>query len=234
MKTLLGLALAALFGLGAPAFAQSAGTPVVVELYTSQGCSSCPPADRVLADLAARDDVVALALHVDYWDYMGWKDRFASPAFSDRQRAYARHAGARTVYTPQMIVGGADHLIGTHVAELQALIRAHAARPPAVDLALERRGAKLRLRAAPRQALPEGTFVQFVRYDPLRRVSIERGENAGRVIDYANIVTEWRRLREWNGPEELVLDLDAPGPQPVVVIVQEPGPGRILGVAHLR
>ena len=97
--------------LGGPLFAQEGR--VVVELYTSQGCSSCPPADALLDELAKRNDVIALALHVDYWDYLGWKDTFSSAAFSARQNGYARAANARTVYTPQMVIGGACPLCAT-------------------------------------------------------------------------------------------------------------------------
>ena len=94
-----------------PAIAQD--QPVVVELFTSQGCSSCPPADALLHELAARDDVVALAMHVDYWDYIGWKDVFGNPAHSARQRAYAKAGNRRMVYTPQMIVNGENRLLAT-------------------------------------------------------------------------------------------------------------------------
>ena len=101
--------------------------PVVVELFTSQGCSSCPPADAFLHELSQRDDVIALALHVDYWDYIGWKDIFAQPAFTKRQKAYAKAGGRRSVYTPQMIIGGQDHVVGTHEENASALIQQHAA-----------------------------------------------------------------------------------------------------------
>lgn len=85
---------------------------VVVELFTSQGCSSCPPADALLAELDKSADVIALALHVDYWDYIGWKDSFADPENTERQRGYARAAKARSIFTPQMVIGGVDHVIG--------------------------------------------------------------------------------------------------------------------------
>ena len=101
MKHLLSTTFAALMALSAPVFADS---PVVVELFTSQGCSSCPPADKMLHALAKRDDVIALALHVDYWDYIGWKDQFAQAKFTKRQRNYAALGNRRSIYTPQMIV----------------------------------------------------------------------------------------------------------------------------------
>ncbi len=217
------------------AAAQSAtDNPVVVELYTSQGCSSCPPADKILSGLAGRDDVIALALHVDYWDYIGWKDIFASPAFSDRQRAYASVAGARTVYTPQMIVAGMDHLTGARPAELDRLIRRFTARMSTVSLGLDRQGDRLRVKLHTTAPLRRGAVVQLVRYIPHRTVEIGRGENAGRTLSYSNIVTEWHRVAEWDGRSDLALELAAAGQEPVVVIIQEDGPGPILAAARLR
>ncbi|MCB2115088.1 MAG: DUF1223 domain-containing protein [Rhodobacteraceae bacterium] len=235
MKSLIALAL----GLGVAAASQGAAqdrgkAPVVVELYTSQGCSSCPPADAVMAGLAQRPDVIALALHVDYWDYIGWKDTFADAAYAKRQRAYARVAGARTVYTPQMIVGGMDHLVGVREDELEALIRRFSARPVPVALTLGRKGATVRIEARADMPVPGGAVVQLVRYTPKASVAIERGENAGHRIDYANIVTDWNAVADWDGAEPLSLDVEAPGEAPVVVIVQKPGPGPILAAAVLK
>ena len=98
---------------------------VVVELYTSQGCSSCPPADEFIAMLASNPQILPLALHVDYWDYIGWEDKFANPKFTDRQRAYARDIGSRTIYTPQLIIGGSDRIEGFAPAETAERLRAH-------------------------------------------------------------------------------------------------------------
>ncbi|MEZ5779900.1 MAG: DUF1223 domain-containing protein [Paracoccaceae bacterium] len=235
MRRMVVAALSLWLALGGLAGAQSSGdSPVVLELYTSQGCSSCPPADKILAGMAGRDDVIALALHVDYWDYLGWKDAFGDPKFSKRQRAYARFAGARTVYTPQMIVGGMDHLVGVRPAELDALIRSHANKAEKVDLRLGRQGGAVQLSATAAAALPRGSVVQLVRYKPVERVEIRRGENAGRVFDYANIVTEWSQIAEWDGASPLDLRIKAGGSDPVVVIIQEPGPGPILAAARLR
>ncbi len=97
----------------------------MVELFTSQGCSSCPPADAYLAHLATEPDVIALALHVDYWDYIGWTDKFGSPPFTERQKAYARAEGHRTIYTPQMIVNGTERIAGTNPAQVESDIRHH-------------------------------------------------------------------------------------------------------------
>ena len=191
------LTIAAL-GAGAAA-AEEARGPVVVELFTSQGCSSCPPADALLAELAPRDDVIALALHVDYWDYIGWKDSFASPVFTKRQKAYARAAGARTIYTPQMIVGGSAVLTGLKPMQLVDLIREQGAAAPRVRILLTRAGDTVEIRAVAEPPLDRPATVQLVRYLPERRVEITHGENAGRAIAYANIVTQWQALGDWDG-----------------------------------
>ena len=226
-------AFAAVASVAALTMAHADG-PVVVELYTSQGCSSCPPADDVLSTLAGRDDVVPLALHVDYWDYIGWADTFADPAYTMRQKAYARAAGSRSIYTPQMVVGGVDHIIGTHPRELAAAIRVHAGTDSPVTLTARRDGGTLHIAAEAEGALARATMVQLVRYRPSASVSIERGENAGRTIDYTNIVASWQPLAEWDGRAPLAIDAAVDGDLPAVVIVQEAGPGRILAAERVR
>jgi hypothetical protein len=216
------------------AFAPGTDNPVVVEPFTSQGCSSCPPADAILGDLAARDDVIALALHVDYWDYIGWADTFADPAYTKRQRAYARVAGARNIYTPQMVVGGMDHLVGVRPMELSDLIDRHNAKDSTIDLDLARSGDSLRIAATASAPLRAGAVVQLVRYRPKATVAIERGENAGREISYVNIVESITSLGEWDGSAPLAMQESVSGDDAVVVIVQEPGMGPILAAARLR
>ncbi len=221
----------------APHDAAAQTQPVVVELYTSQGCSSCPPADEILAGLARRDDVIALALHVDYWDYIGWKDEFASPAFSKRQKAYAKAAGHRTVYTPQMIVGGRDQLVGAKSMELAELIDQHARQTPGALVSLSRQGGKLFVTADRNgnARLPDLMIVQLVRFDPLRKVDIGRGENAGRTIAYANIVTSWDPIGNWDGKGPMQFSVDMGGnASPLAVVVQAEGNGPIVAAAQLR
>ena len=208
--------------------------PVVVELFTSQGCSSCPPADEFLSTLAGRDDVIALALHVDYWDYIGWKDVFADPSFTTRQKAYAISAGRRSVYTPQMIVGGREHVVGNHPVDVTELIRKHATQAQPVTLTLNRTGDQLRITAQTDQPLPDPVLVQLVRYRPSARVEIHKGENAGRTMEYSNIVTEWHILAEWDTRQVFETGGPIPGDLPVVVIVQKKGPGEVLAAARLR
>ncbi len=213
--------------------AQAQDDPVVVELYTSQGCSSCPPADAILHELAARDDVIALALHVDYWDYIGWKDEFASPAYTERQRQYARVANARTIYTPQMVIGGRDHVVGAKPMEMTDAIRAHQRNQTGFSVDLRRTGDTLRIEAQGRRAPSAPLVVQLVRYDPEETVEIRRGENAGRTLSYANIVESWQVLGQWDTGSSWVAETRVRGRQPVVVIVQEAGPGLIVAAAEL-
>ncbi len=215
-----------------PVAAQST-TGVLVELYTSQGCSSCPPADAFLSELAQADGVIALALHVDYWDYIGWEDAFADPAFTERQKMYARAANSRMVYTPQMIVGGLDRVEGNTPDAVVRFIGKHMAHSGGVDLTLTRKGAQVEIRASAAQPLAKGAMVQLVRYLPEATIQIERGENAGRSMTYHNIVTSWQRVGEWQGGAPLDMTADAPGDEPVVVILQEPGPARVLAAARL-
>lgn len=219
--------------LASAGLSQAADRPVVVELYTSQGCSSCPPADALLHELADRDDVIALALHVDYWDYIGWKDSFGARAHADRQRAYARAAGKRMIYTPQMIVGGRDHVVGTKPMELARQIERHHDIPAAVPVVLERRGNKLRV-SAPGGMVSGDLMVQLVRYLPRATVDIRRGENAGRTLTYANIVTELSVIGTWNGKQPLSLETRLKDDGPVVVLIQSKRHGPILGAARLR
>lgn len=233
MRGMLGALALAVLATGA-ARGEEARAPVVVELFTSQGCSSCPPADALLAELAPRDDVIALALHVDYWDYIGWQDTFANPAFSKRQKAYAQAAGARSVYTPQMIVDGDVVLTGLKPMQLADAIRERGAQGDQVRITLRRAGELVEIRASAEPPLDGSAVVQIVRYRPEEAVAIRHGENAGREIRYVNIVSHWQALGNWDGKGPLALSAPAPGSDPVVVIVQEPGPGPILAAARLR
>lgn len=205
---------------------------VVVELYTSQGCSSCPPADALLADLVEHEGVIPLALHVDYWDYIGWKDSFADPAFTRRQKAYAHAAGHRTVYTPQLIVGGRDHIIGAKAMKLMQQIEKHRRAAPSVAMALQVQGSDL-LVSAPAAPDAGEMVVQLVRYTPKAQVAIKRGELAGHTLSYSNIVRTWDEVARWDGKSPLSLRLKPSGDLPGVIIIQRKGPGAILAAARL-
>lgn len=206
---------------------------LVVELFSSQGCSSCPPADEFLTMLAADPRVLPLSLHVDYWDYIGWVDTLAQPKFSDRQRAYALDIGSRTVYTPQLIIGGTDRVEGYAPDETIALLREHLAASPAVTVTVTREGDKLMIRAEADPPLTEPVRVQLVRYEPQVTVTIERGENAGRTMTYTNVVTSWDRLEDWTGQAPLELTAPYTGEEQGVVIIQDDGPSAILAAARV-
>ncbi len=225
------LTAALVLAAGAP---QAQPAPVVVELFTSQGCSSCPPADELLAELADRDDVIALALHVDYWDYIGWKDIFGKRAFTARQKGYANAAGQRTIYTPQMIVGGTDHVVGFKPMKLAELIETHADQAGTLRVEARREGGMLIIRTEGRPAAPVDAVVQLVRYIPHKTVEIERGENAGKTITYHNIVTDWTMLGPWNPDQPLQMEVALEGELPAVVILQQRGPGAILAAARVQ
>ena len=214
--------------------AAAADGPVVVELFTSQGCSSCPPADKILAEIANREDIIALALHVDYWDYIGWKDIFANPAFTQRQRAYAQAAGARSIYTPQMVVGGRDHVVGTKPMKLAEFIEAHAEAPDAVSVDLSRSGDRLKVEVRATGDVPGGMVVQLVTYTPNATVEIKRGENAGRTLSYHNIVRDWIEIGKWDGRGTFRSEVRVSSGTPVAVLVQARDAGPILGAAKTR
>ena len=226
------LAVLALLGLVQAPQVASADEVVVVELFTSQGCSSCPPADAMLDDLAARSDVIALAMHVDYWDYIGWKDSFGNPAFSQRQHNYARAANAASVYTPQMVFNGQDGVVGSRPMAVMAALEAHLARGQVFDVSVSRFNDVVRIVAQPG---PRGNYaIQMVRVMPEATVAIRRGENAGRTITYTNIVTDLQTVTRWDGRSRLSHEAYVQGDDGVVVLVQENGNGPIVGAAQLR
>ncbi|RWR12950.1 DUF1223 domain-containing protein [Sinirhodobacter populi] len=206
--------------------ARPARGPVVVELFTSQGCSSCPPADEMFARFAARPDVIALSLHVDYWDYLGWEDPFAQPAFTQRQKGYARAAKSRSIYTPQMIVEGRQSLIGGDETALDMMVREEKGRQKAVSISVSGSDGQYQIELSADPPQPQGAIVQIVRYMPAARVEILRGENAGMVVNYANVVTAWHAVAEWDGRTATRFNAKIEGDDPAVVIVQSAVPGK--------
>jgi len=215
-----------------PALAQQSSTQgVLVELFTSQGCSSCPPADALLKELSKQEGVIALALHVDYWDYIGWQDTFAQEKFTKRQRRYAAARKDNMVYTPQMIVAGSARVKGHDGAEAAAEI---AAARTLGDVTLMRSGEEVVSSATPRSAISGDFVVDMVRYRPQATVRIERGENEGREIAYHNIVTQWENLGHWSGQGVLNMRARAAGEAPVVVIIQRKGPAEVVASAVLK
>ena len=224
--------LAAMAFLAFATAGQAQTNPVVVELFTSQGCSSCPPADALLAELAEEDGVIALALHVDYWDYLGWEDSFASPAFTARQRAYAKKARSRTIYTPQMIVQGEDRLVGSKGEMVRARIAERRHLEPRVRLKVERDGGTIDISLEPVAPELGPADVHVVTFNPSEEVAIEAGENAGQQITYTNIVTGWETVAIWDGVTPVEMRYDGVEDSPGAVIVQKDQMGPVLTAAR--
>lgn len=221
--------------------AATAGEPpkAVIELFTSQGCSSCPPADKVLHELAREPDLVALSLPVDYWDYLGWKDTLASPAFSARQRAYAGARGDRQVFTPQVIVNGTVACVGSDRSQIgRSMARAVAGRPALpVRIDLAETGTMLAIEVGGGES-PASGEVWVLPVVKEREVTIGRGENRGRTITYANVVRRMTRAGFWSGAAarfEVPLKKARYGDADSYVVILQGGeaekPGPILGAA---
>jgi hypothetical protein len=177
-----------------PAAPAAAGGVAVVELFTSEGCSSCPPADDVARELAARPDaeshVYVLAFHVDYWDELGWKDRFASPELTERQHAYARAFGTRGMYTPQMIVSGATQFTGSDRESAHAAIRQALAVPASIGLMLHTRRTATGVLAVDWTAtsVPTNAALNVALVERAATSVVASGENAGRTLRHADVV----------------------------------------------
>ena len=212
------------------ATAQAADAPVVVELFTSQGCSSCPPANANLAAIADRPDVLALSFGVTYWDYLGWKDSFAKPEFTNRQYAYVQSLHRATAYTPQMVVNGEMDLIGNSADELDRKIGTSRDNPPPKAPQVMLGAGRVSISAS---AAPEDTAdVWLVRYDPnIVQVPVARGENGGRTLPHKNVVHDMTRLGGWTG-EAVSFDLPAAADGlKTAILVQSAYTGPILAAA---
>ena len=175
--------------------------------------------------------MIPLALHVDYWDYIGWRDTFAQDKFTKRQRKYAKVNADRMVYTPQMIVAGQVRVKGH---DTESVLAGIAGTKSPITLTLTRKGDDLLISAVSNQTLPNDILVDLVRYFPKMTVQIERGENRGQAISYHNIVTSWQNVGEWTGKAPLAMTTRATGDDPIVVILQEEGPGAVLASAVLK
>jgi hypothetical protein len=241
MRRLLGIfpLLLAVGALVAPlAAAAVVKRQVVVELYTSQGCSSCPPADALLSKLADRKDVIALTLPVTYWDMLGWKDTLASEGNTHRQKAYALAMGRGGIYTPQVVVDGVSDVVGSREAQVESAITARGADMRDVPVALSATPEALHISIGA-GAERNGADATIWLFRILSRASVHigAGENEGRNLTYRNVVRDVRAVGLWKG-QPLSLDLprdDAinTAHDAVVAVVQEGGYGRIIGAAWL-
>ena len=227
------IALAALLlsaGLLPGARAEAQDRPVVVELFTSQGCNSCPPADAFLDELGDREGIIALSLHVDYWDYIGWRDPFADPAYTERQRDYEKRLDNRFIYTPQMVVDGRIDVVGSRREKVE---RAIARASEQQKLSIEVSPSSVTIPAGP--APRSGATVWLALLDRKHETPVGTGENRGRKLVNRNVVRSLTQIGIWNG-EALTLPLDAEGAlaqgrYACAILVQADGTGPILGAA---
>jgi hypothetical protein len=220
-----------------------AETPVVIELFTSEGCSSCPPADALLVELSRKNptngaQLILLGEHVDYWNYIGWTDRFSSAAFSDRQNNYAKQLHLATVYTPQMVIDGHLQLVGNGAAEVYRDISKAAAEPKPAQVSLQWE-AQQKLHVAVQTPAAERPKILLAITEDGLSTAVGAGENGGRTLQHAAVVRQLRELgTAANGQFETTLDVAVhpdwnPAKLKVVVLVQQPGSGKILGAASL-
>ena len=219
--------------------AQAPDRPVVVELFTSQGCNSCPPADRLLGELADRDDVIALAFHVDYWDYIGWKDRFALAAARLRQQAYAKSMHARHIFTPQLIVAGNTSVVGSDRDAVEHAIKAahktSEGQPPASKITLTRGAKEVTLTLSESMQSPPAN-IWLLAYDDRHVTQIPRGENAGRTLIDHHAVRAIVNLGTWDGTEtsrQIAARHWPADSDYLAIVLQVDNHGRILAAATL-
>jgi len=217
-------------GLSTPAWAERA----VVELYTSQGCNSCPPADALLSELAQKPDVLALSFHVTYWDYLGWRDTFGREANTKRQRWYKKTLGAQ-VYTPQMVINGQAQAVGNQRAAVKHALQTTPRLP--VEIALSKNtqgGLTVHLGDAAGQQAKADVYI--VRYDSHQSVAIKRGENRGRTISYTNVVRDMKKIGSYDGTAAVIglpqIAMWAQGSDRCAIIIQD-RTGRIWGAQSM-
>ena len=225
--------------------ADDARPRAVIELFTSQGCGKCPPADALLGRLAADPSLVTLTYAVDYWDYLGWKDTAARPEFTQRQRAYAEVRGDRTVYTPQVVIGGRAHAVGSDRDAIDRTIASLAGEGagPMVDVDIETTRDALVVRVAdgPESLAAPRATVWLVRYERSRTIPIGRGENSGKTVTYTHLVKALQPIGMWKGkalrielPRRDVTPESEEGCAVLLQVESDDGPGAILGARRVE
>jgi hypothetical protein len=215
----------------------------VVELFTSQGCSACPPADKVIGDLAKDPSVIALSMPIDYWDYLGWKDTLADSRFTSRQKAYSQMRGDRDVYTPQAVVNGATQVIGSDVNQINTAIsntqKGDAVMSVPVSMSISGKQVNVAVAAASDASATNRGEVWICSVSKAVPINVGRGENRGRELTYYNVVRNWLKVGDWNGnaanftvPLE---NISRDGVDAAVVYVQDgtrDKPGAMRGAAY--
>jgi hypothetical protein len=210
----------------------------VLELFTSQGCSSCPPADALLKTYIDGHRAIGLSMPVDYWDYLGWKDSLASPKFSERQRDYAKSRGDNMVYTPQIVVNGITHVVGSHEGEIEQAIQdtEKKIRHMQVPLRAWTENGKLEVEAGDARGNGHDDATLWIAImRPSVEVVIQRGENSGRTVTYSNVVREWSQLGTWSG-KKVVFERDLTSMREgttCAVLLQVGSSGPIIAAAEI-
>jgi hypothetical protein len=215
----------------------------VVELFTSQGCSSCPPADKIIGELSKDPSIIALSMPIDYWDYLGWKDTLADSRFSARQKAYSAMRGDREVYTPQVIVNGSAHVIGSDRARIESVIgdtqKADGVMSVPVSMTLSGKQINVSVAASGKGPAAAHGEVWICSISKAVPISIARGENRGREITYHNVVRNLLKVGDWNGSSGSwtvpLENISREGVDAAVVYVQDGNrdkPGAMLGAAY--
>jgi len=228
--------VALVLSLGAAGGAGAGNGPVVVELYTSQGCYSCPPADAYLGKLARQKNVIALSFHITYWDYLGWKDPYALKAATNRQKTYSRHFRRGYVYTPQMVIDGQSEVVGSRKHAVDGAIRKAERRADKFAIKFRKghdRKLYALLPAAADKTKAGRAAVWMVLFDRSHTTEIRRGENGGKRLTYYNVVRMMKRLGTWSGEGAVIgLPVHSAGHDQrdgCAVIVQSEKTGLILG-----
>lgn len=230
MRLPLILAVVLCFWMPAAVVAQN----VVVELFTSQGCSSCPPADKVLHDLALEDEVIVLGWHVDYWDYLGWNDEFASPENTKRQMGYRDRWNLRSLYTPQAVIHGEAQVVGSNEREVRMYVGQFQAEKPMLEIEATASAGSAQIRVSTKTSKLPAAEVFLVRIIPDASTDIRRGENAGRTINYVNVVQDITWIADLNGRSSVEILTAVDSDSYYVVMVQAKNFGPILGAVYLN
>jgi hypothetical protein len=203
--------------------------PTVVELFTSEGCSSCPPADALLAELAGRPDVLALSFHVDYWDRLGWKDPFSSPDATRRQHGYAELLGLATVYTPQIVVDGRWQAVGSDRTEVEQALGSARHNRDDVPVALEVDHGRAQI-AMGRGGDGAAATLLLIGFDRRHVTAVVRGENGGRTLSHADVVRSIEEVARFDGRARTI-EVPIRSPSDRVAAILQARDGRVIGVA---
>lgn len=243
-KGLLFAVLALLLGMAAPAAAQQQASvqPVILELFTSQGCNSCPPADALMQDWMKQPGIIPISLHVDYWDYLGWKDTLSRKGHVVRQQDYARNSGKREVYTPQVVIDGQFAAVGSdREAVEKALAKARKQQHVTMQAERDKATGTWKINVGPQPYFQGEAKLVLCRYDTRHEIAIERGENSGRTLTYLNVARAWGDLGRWQGQTASYDVPDLSGTdwsrQGVVVMLQSltaEGIGPIIGAVDIK